>query len=135
MLKIEAWLAERGPRIAETLESQREPICDSVSNQLATEFPTLRYDPSRYDPLTFQQPTYRETPRRFHRLIQVLLCLQSLQVIEREYRWGWPVVRRYGVERYHMYAQVRWYFEAARAYVALHPEDVAQIDLLAAEIL
>jgi len=135
MLKLEVWLAQSGPRIAEALESQRELICDSVSNQLATSFPTLCYDPTRYDAIAFQQLTYHETPRRFHRLVQVLLLLQSLEVIEREYRWGWPVVRRYGVERHHMFAQVRWYFEAAREHVALNPEDGAQMNDLATAIL
>ena len=94
MLKFEAWLAGRGPSIAEALEKQREQICESVSNQLATNFPKLCYDPTRYDAVAFQELTYHETPRRFHRLLQVLLRLQSLAVIEREYRWGWPVVQR-----------------------------------------
>ena len=70
-----------------------------------------------------------------HRLVQVLLCLQSLEVIEREYRWGWPVVQRYGVERHHMLAQARWYFDAARVYVTLPHEDRAQMNELAMAIL
>lgn len=131
MLKLEAWLAKRGPSIAEALEHQRELICDGVSNQLATNFPTLCYDPTRYDAIAFQQLTFRETPRRFHRLVQVLLRLQSLEVIEREYRWGWPIVRRYGVERHHLLAQVRWYFDAAHMHVHLQLEDGAQMRDLA----
>jgi hypothetical protein len=135
MLKLEAWLAGYGSGIAAALEYQREPICDIVSNQLATRFPTLCYDSTRCDAIAFQQLTYHETPRRFHRLLQVLLCLQSLEVIEREYRWGWPVVQRCGVERHHLLAQVRWYFDAARVYVPLQHEDHAQMNELAATIL
>lgn len=131
MLNLDAWLVRHGPGIAGALESQREPICDSVSDQLATNFPTLCYDPTRYDALAFQQLTYRETPRRFHRLMQVLLCFQSFEVIEREYRWGWPVVHRYGVKRYHLLAQVRWYFDAVYVHVPLRPEDGAQMSDLA----
>jgi hypothetical protein len=135
MRKLAAWLDGYGPGIAEALEHQREPICDNVSNQLAARFPTLCYDATRYDAIAFQQLTYHETPRRFHRLVQVVLYLKSLEVIEREYHWGWPIMRRYGVERHHMLAQARWYFDAVRIYVPLSHEDHAQMSDLATAIL
>lgn len=135
MHHLDPWLAQRGPALAVALESQREPICDEVASRLATTFPTLCYDPGRPDAQQFQQQTYQETPRRFHRLIQVLLLFQTLSVIEREYRWGWPLLQRYGVERRHLLTHIRFYFEGTRAKVALSAEDVANLALLEAEIL
>jgi hypothetical protein len=44
-------------------------------------------------------------------------------------------VRRYGVERHHLRAQVRWYFDAIRIYATLQPEDVPQMNDLATAIL
>jgi hypothetical protein len=135
MRALELWLAQRGPTLASTLDSSREPICDMVSTRLANSFPLLCYDPSRTDAVPFQQNTFHETPRRFHRLLLVLLNFQALNVIEREYRWGWSLLQRYGVERYHLLAQVRFYFEAAQANVRLDGEDRAQIERLEAMIL
>ena len=65
----------------------------------------------------------------------MLLQLQSLEVIEREYRWGWPVVRRYGVERHHLLAQVRWYFDAIHIHATLQPDDGPHMNDLAKVIL
>ena len=132
---LEEWLAQRGPAIAQALDAEREPICAAVSSHLAMAFPTLCYDSTRPDALAFQQRTFRETPRRFHRVLQVVLLLQTLEVITHEYRWGWPVIARYGVERHQVIMQVRWYFEAARTYAALQPTDAAPMSELAATIL
>ena len=132
---FEVWLTQRGPVIAPMLDDQREPICAAVSSRLAMNFPTLCFDPDRPDAHAFQQRTFHETPRRFHRLVQVVLVLQTMAVITREYRWGWEVISRYGVQQHHMLAQVRWYFEAARAHVMLPPEDGARMDDLATSIL
>jgi hypothetical protein len=135
MLTLEEWLAQRGAGLATALDNHRELICGTVSTRLATSFPTLCYDASRADAQAFQQHTYHETPRRFHRLLQVMLHFQAIEVIEREYRWGWPVLQRYGVERYHLLAQVRFYFEAARAHLRIGEADRTQLEELEAMIL
>jgi hypothetical protein len=135
MLTFDSWLATRGPGFAMVLESQREKICDSVASRLASAFPTLCYDPNRPDALEFQQLTYSQTPRRFHRLIQVVLLLQSLEVIEREYRWGWPILQRYGVGRQHLLSQVHWYFEGSHALAAPDPVDVPYLEALEGKVL
>lgn len=133
MAPSEEWLAQRGPVIARLLDDQREPICVAVSSRLSMNFPSLCFDPSRPDAHAFQQRTFDETPRRFHRLVQVVLVLQTLEVITREYSWGWQVVSRYGVQPHHMLAQVRWYFESAQAHISLPPTDRVQMrDLEAA---
>ncbi len=80
MRTLKRWIALRGPAIATALDSSREPICDAVALTLATAFPALCYDPARSDALDFQQRTYHETPRRFHRLLQVLLIFQAPEV-------------------------------------------------------
>lgn len=134
MAGLEHWLIQRGPTIARALDDRREPICAVVSSRLAMTFPTLCFDPARPDALAFQQRTFHETPRRFHRLIQVVLVLQTLEVITREYRWGWQVVSRYGVQQEHMLAQVRWYFEAAQSHITLSPTDRTQMHNLAAAV-
>jgi hypothetical protein len=132
---FEDWLVQRGPVIARALDERREPICDAVSSRLAMSFPTLCFDASRPDAHAFQQRTFHETPRRFHRLLQVVLVLQTLEVITREYQWGWPVVSRYGVQPHHLLFQVRWYFEAAQAQTIQRPEDSARMAYLATTIL
>jgi hypothetical protein len=135
MLTLDAWLATRGPGFAGVLESQREQICDVVAARLASAFPTLCYDAHRPDALEFQRLTFHQTPRRFHRLMQVVLLLQSLQVIEREYRWGWPILQRYGVGRQHLLSQVRWYFEGMHALTAPDPIDAPYLEALEAKVL
>ena len=135
MSTLEQWLAQRGSGMALALDNYREPICGTVSTRLATSYPTLCYDSSRADALAFQQHTYHETPRRFHRLLQVLLHFQSIEVIEREYRWGWPVLQRHGVKSHHLLAQVQFYFEAAHSHLIFEDLDRTQLDELETAIL
>src|SRR3954469_10737766 len=132
MLTLDTWLATRGPGFATVLESRREQICDMVAARLASAFPTLCYDPHRPDALEFQRITFYQTPRRFHRLIQVVLLLQSLEVIEREYRWGWPLLQRFGVTQQHMLSQARWYFEVSYALTTPDPIDMPYLEALEA---
>jgi hypothetical protein len=135
MLTLDAWLATRGPGFATAIDARREPICDLVATRMASAFPSLCYDPHRPDALEFQRLTYQQTPRRFHRLMQVVLLLQTPEVIEREYRWGWPILQRYGVGRQHMLSHVRWYFEVTRALTALDPLDAPYIEMLEDKVL
>jgi hypothetical protein len=135
MQSLEAWLAERGPQVAAALEQKRESICEIVAARLETTYPRLCYDPGRSDALAFQQQTFRETPRRFHRLMQVLLQFHAPEVIERGYRWGWALLQRYGVERSHLLTQVRSYFEAAHANAALDAIDRAYLRDLEVTVL
>jgi hypothetical protein len=135
MLTLDTWLATRGPGFAMVLESRREQICDMVAARMASAFPTLYYDPHRPDALEFQRLTFHQTPQRFHRLIQVVLLLQSLEVIEREYRWGWPVLQSYGVARQHLLSQVRWYFEVAHALTTPDPIDAPYLEALEGKVL
>lgn len=123
MSTLEQWLFNSGPSYAERLEAQAEPICRSVTTLMMTAYPDLCYLPNRPDAAAFQQRTFLETPRRFHRLIQVVLQLQSLSVIDYEYRWGWPVLQRYGVGAVHLLTHARWYFENARRLVPTGPND------------
>jgi hypothetical protein len=135
MLVLETWMEQRGPVVAAALDSQAEMICGQVSARLASEFPTLCYFPSRIDAVAFQQHTFREVPLRFHRTVQALLFSSSLAIIEREYRWGWAILTRYGVTQEHLLAQIRWYFEAAQAFTQLDADDRAQLSALAAATL
>ncbi len=135
MLTLDTWLATRGPGFAMVLEAQREPLCDMVAARMSSTFPTLCYDTRRPDALEFQQLTFRQTPRRFHRLIQVVLLLQTLEVIEREYRWGWPILQRYGVARQHLLSQVRWYFEVSHALTMPDPIDAPYLEMLEDKVI
>ena len=130
MLTFEGWLDTSGPRVASQIDSFREIICDMVSSRLATAFPSLCYDATRFDAIAFQQQVFHNTPRRFHRLIQVVLRVQAVQVIEREYRWGCPVVARYGVARHHLLSHARWYFETTRATALFASDDLRFLDAL-----
>lgn len=130
MLTLDTWLATRGPGFASVVESRREPICDMVAARLASAFPSLCYDPQRPDAFEFQKLTFHQTPRRFHRLIQVVLLLQTPEVIDREYRWGWPILQRYGVGRQHVLSQARWYFEATRTLTTPDPLDTLYLNAL-----
>lgn len=132
MLPLEEWLAARGEHYAVALEGRREAVCHAVSERLALTFPNLCYDPARPDAAEFQQLVYDKTPQRFHRLVQVVLRLQSIVIIEREYRWGWPILQRYHVEQLHLISHVRWYFEAARKFVPLERTDRRPLTLLEA---
>jgi hypothetical protein len=135
MVPLDEWLAVRGDQYAALLDMQREHICRAVSERLKHAFPTLCYDPSRPDATEFQQMVYERTPHRFHRLIQVVLRLQSISVIEREYRWGWPVLQRYRVEQVHLISHIRWYFEAARKFAPLARTDRRPFAQLEARII
>ena len=123
MIPLEEWLAVRGEHYATALDAHREAICRAVTERLVATYPMLCYDVSRPDAADFQQTVYDKTPRRFHRLIQVVLRLQSIVVIEREYRWGWPILQRYQIEQAHLISHVRWYFEASRKYAPLTRTD------------
>ncbi|GEM_PF-581630 len=127
MLPFETWLAERGSPVAIAINAQYDSICERVALRMATAFPNLCFDPLRMDAASFQKQVFRETPRRLHRLIQVVLLCQSTAVIEREYRWGWKILSRFNVERRHMTAHARWYFEEVLLSVPLIDEDQVQL--------
>jgi hypothetical protein len=134
MATLEAWLEANGGRVAALLEDQRDLICDLVSNRLSTAFPSLCYDPARPDAVAFQRLTFIETPRRFHRLMQVVLRFQTLMVIDREYRWGWPIMQRFGVSRHHILSHVRWYFDVVRTSSTLDTADLPYIEQLSSRV-
>lgn len=119
----QTWLAERGPAVASMVHQQSDTICERVSQRLTSSFPNLCYDPVRFDATTFQRQAHRETPRRLHRLMQVVMLCNSTDVVEREYRWGWRLLPRYRVERRHILAHIRWYFEEVFGSVPLSSED------------
>lgn len=110
-------LSTYGKPLAVALDAQRDPICEDVTARMRAAFPALCYDPLRADAEIFQETMYHETPRRFHRVLQTMLRLRSISVLERQYRWAWGIVQRYGVEGHHLVAQARWYFDAAHNYV------------------
>jgi hypothetical protein len=135
MLAFEPWLASRGPVVAATIEERRQPICEAVSDHLAAQFESLCFDPDRPDAETFQRRMFRETPIRLHRLLQVALRLRSLSVIEREYRWTWGILPRFGVTARHMHALVRSYFSAARSLSTILAADRPYFDQLETNLL
>jgi hypothetical protein len=127
MMPFETWLVERGNPVATAINEQYDPICERVTLRMATAFPNLCFDPLRMDATSFQKQVFRETPRRLHRLIQVVLLCQSMAVVEREYRWGWRILSRFNVERRHMIAHARWYFDEVFVSVPLINEDKLQL--------
>lgn len=135
MQGLTEWLGRRGSALAAALDHQREPICELVSIRLAKTYPSLCYDATRIDAESFQKLTFHEAPRRFHRVLQTLLRLAAIELIEREYRWGWGILPRYGVTAEHMLNQVRWYFASARSFVDLDAEDQEQFEALERAIL
>jgi hypothetical protein len=135
MLTFDSWLDSRGPVLALALEDRRERICDFVSSHFAEQFSTLMLDTNRPDAASFQQNAFYESPRRFHRLLQVALRLQAIMVIEREYRWSWGILPRFGVTQRHMVALVRLYFEAARKFISLDGVDRSYVDELEETVL
>jgi hypothetical protein len=135
MTALEAWLELHGAQVAGVLDQHREGLCDMVTNRLATAFPSLCFDASRPDAVAFQQHVFKETPRRFHRLIQVVLRFQTMMVIEREYRWGWAIMPRFGVARHHMINHARWYFDTVRGSSLVTRDDMSHLDLLSTNIV
>ncbi|MBK9709896.1 MAG: hypothetical protein IPO81_00960 [Kouleothrix sp.] len=135
MQVFETWLEAGGPRVAAILDAHREVICDTVAMRMSTAFPSLCLDPARFDAIAFQQEMFQNTPRRFHRLMQVVLRLQAMVVIEREYRWGWTIIPRYGVARHHVISHARWYFDAARSVAPFRSSDVPYLDDLEGRVL
>jgi hypothetical protein len=127
MLPFSTWLADRGAPVADAISTHGESICERVSSRMMATFPNLCFDPLRFDAASFQKQAFRETPRRFHRLLQVVLLCNSMNLIEREYRWGWRILSRMHVERRHMLAQVRWYFEEIFSQVPLINDDKLQL--------
>ena len=125
MQSLEAWLSTRGSVLAQALDAQRNAICEDVSRKLAAEYPDLCPNLPSDDPELSQQIMFQQTPQRFHVILLAALRFHTLAVIEREYRWLWGIVQRFGVKRVHLLQQVRWYFEAAQAYTSLSREDRA----------
>ena len=130
MQSLEAWLSTRGSVLAQALDAQRNAICEDVSRKLAAEYPDLCPNLPSDDPELSQQIMFQQTPQRFHVILLAALRFHTLAVIEREYRWLWVIVQRFGVRRMHLLQQVRWYFEAAQAYTSLSREDRAWLTQL-----
>lgn len=127
MLTFEQWLTVRGPVYAQQIDAHADALCGAVTMRLSAMFPALCYDAVRPDAELFQQQTFRETSRRFHCLIQVVLRLQSLIVVEQEYRWAMHVLPRYGVQPQHMLALVHLYFDLAHALVPPNNSDESYV--------
>lgn len=134
MQSLETWLGARGPVLAQALDLQRDVICDYVTRRLATNYPDLCPNLPAEDPELSQQIMFQQTPQRFHIMLLAALRFRTLAVVEREYRWLWGIVQRFGVERSHLLQQVNWYFEAARASVTLSIEDRAWLTVLESAI-
>jgi hypothetical protein len=135
MLAFETWMTVRGAAVAELIDANRDAICEYVAQRLTASYPTLCYDPLRADAHSFQALAFSETPKRFHRLVQAALRFRSLTIIEREYYWGWSVLARHRVERHHMQAQVRWYYQGVRDHVALDSPDVTNLETFTSHVL
>ncbi len=134
MQSLETWLGARGPILAQTLDLQRDVICDYVTRRLAAHYPDLCPNLPAEDPELSQQVMFQQTPHRFHVMLLAALRFRTLAVVEREYRWLWGIVQRFGVERSHLLQQVNWYFEAARTFAALSNEDRAWLTALESAI-
>ncbi|HEU4327487.1 MAG TPA: hypothetical protein VFS21_30390 [Roseiflexaceae bacterium] len=119
MSDLKEWLIERGPTVAQVLAADGDSICAAVSARLERAFPDLCNDPARPDREAFRRTTVVRSPQRLHALVRLALMSHSLAVFEREYRWLWGVVRRYGVEQRHLLGMAGWYFNAARDLPAL----------------
>jgi hypothetical protein len=129
MTTDETWQAHAA-RLAEMLEAHANQICASTSAQLVKTFPALCLDPTRADAARFQATTFRESPRRLHRLVVLMLRFGAPGVLEREYSWLVGLIPRYRVTPMHLQAMAGWYFNAARAVLPLTaPEYRALIDL------
>ena len=131
----ETWLQTNSDSLAAALDGQREAICATLTTRLLATFPRLCYDPKRVDGRAFQRMTMRQTPQRLHLLIQSALRLRNLGMIERQYRWGWPMVQRFGGHRQHLITHIYWYFEVARATLKLENSDRAALSALETEIV
>lgn len=130
MQSLEAWLSTRGSILAQALDMQRQAICEEVTRKLATSYPDLCPNLPAEDPELSQQVMFQQTPHRFHVMLLAALRFGTLTVIEREYRWLWGIVRRFGVERSHLLQQVRWYFEVSRALAPISAEDRVWLSML-----
>jgi hypothetical protein len=135
MYGFQSWLASRGQAVALALDERSERICDHAAARFAEQYPTLMLDLPRPDAEMFQQLAFRETPRRLHRLLQVALRFQTLAVIEREYRWSWGILPRFGITLAHMHALARTYFESARVLVMFDQTDRPYFELLEMNVL
>ncbi len=134
MQSLETWLGAHGHTLAQALDTQRDIICDQVTRKLATTYPDLCPNLPSEDPELSQQIMFQQTPQRFHTMLLAALRFGTLAIIEREYRWLWGIVQRFGVERPHLLQQVRWYFEAARTCAPLSLEDRAWLTVIESAI-
>ncbi len=134
MQSLETWLGARGHILAQTLDLRRDAICEQVTRKLATSYPDLCPNLPAEDPEISQQIMFQQTPQRFHTMLLAALRFGTLAIIEREYRWLWGIVQRFGVERLHLLQQVRWYFEAVDTLVQLSLEDRAWLHALESAI-
>jgi hypothetical protein len=135
MQRLETLLANRGTAMAVALEDRGATICETTTTRFAALFETLLLDLTRPDVTSFQRLAFEETPRRLHRLLQVALRFQTIAVIEREYRWSWGILPRYGITLRHMQSMVRSYFEAARAILVLDQLDRHFLDVFERAVL
>lgn len=134
MQSLETWLSVRGAALAHALDTRRDTICEQVTRKLEATYPALCPDLPEQDPELSQQVMFMQTPRRFHIMLLAVLRFQALAIVEREYRWLWEIVRRFGVERPHLLQQVNWYFEAARALAPVSNDDQAWLAMLESNI-
>jgi signal transduction histidine kinase len=110
-------------QFAVLFDEQRDAICQQVTFYLERCFPTLCLDSQRPDSTRFQRMAYEQTPRRFHRMLQIVLRTGAIRIVTHEFQWVWQVVPRYGVNNRHILAMVGWYFNAARDQLELSSQE------------
>lgn len=135
MAPQDQWVLTNGSSLAAALEAHRETICTTLSTRLGASFPSLCYDLSRFDGRAFQKMALRRSPERLHKLVQSTLRTGNLALIEREYRWVWTAVQRFGVNHLPLIVQVHWYFEVARTAPQLTDDDRTVLSMLEQETL
>ena len=135
MQTLDTWLKARGPTLNQLINNEQETIYTIVSAQLSATFPSLCYDPTRFDAHSFQDLAYHKTPHRFHGVMQTVFRFRTLRALERSYQWSWGVLPRYGVTKAHFITQARFSFDAIRDAVYLNQEDRNGLKALEQEIL
>jgi hypothetical protein len=132
---LETWLTTRGPAFAALVDTKSEAISEVAEAQFAATFPSLCYDPTRFDAQTFQRTAFQKTPQRFHNLIQTALRFRTLAIVEREYQWAWGILPRFGVTQAHMIMQARIFFDSIRDVLTIDPIDKHGLALLEVAVL
>ncbi len=101
-------------RLADTLNTHHQPLCEQVSARLLAEYPEIAQSLRLEEQYTPVQRLSAVAVERLNELVRAILLFDLPSLADQELQWAQGVLPRNGVKPEHQMSMVRWFFTEVR---------------------